>query len=119
MWKLALILMLTSCALPDPFMVDNCTAYGVYQGERMGPVREEIALPEAETQAVCGDHTGRTFAGCVKPNPDGTVNIYYRSGDRAARNHEIAHAMCGPQHTGRYYRDVITAHPSPYSPAGL
>ena len=82
----------------------------------MGPVREEIALTTSEIQVVCGDHTKRIFAGCVAVNEDGTVTVYYRAGDRAARNHEIAHAQCGPGHTGRYYRDLLAEHPMPYAP---
>jgi len=104
-------------SLPDPFNRDNCTYYGVHQGESVGPVREEIELGTSIIQAICGSYTkrqGRNFVGCVKSNSDGTTTVYYQQGDRAARNHEIAHTVCGPQHTGQYHREVMNKHPRPY-----
>jgi len=112
-----LFIFLFGCSFyPDPFNSINCLAYGVQQNERLGSMREEIAVPENELQAICGTPMGtkRIFVTCSKENNDGTFTVYYRFDDRAARNHGIAHIMCGRQHTGKYLYDLLNDHPAPY-----
>ena len=117
--SLALSLSLLSCAtLPDPLDVENCTAYGVHRGTPMGPVREYFVLPTSEIQLVCTGNIGNNnhFVGCIYSNDDGTSTVYYQTDDNAAKNHETAHSVCGPHHTGRYIRDVMHGHARPYFP---
>jgi hypothetical protein len=77
-------------------------------------------LPTYEIQLVCKGFIGsrNRFAGCVRANDDGSATVYYQTGDNAAKNHETAHAVCGPKHTGRYLRAVMSGHPAPYFPTG-
>ena len=121
MWKILVILILTSCAsLPNPYDRGNCTTYGVYLGEPLYPIQEIIVLSTSDLQKVCTRYINISnnlrFAGCIKVNDNSTTTVYYQDGDIAAKNHEIAHSVCGLKHTGRYLRDVFNRHPAPYFP---
>ena len=120
MWKLLIILILTSCvSLPNPYDRANCTAYGVYLGETLDPIQEIVVLSTSDLQKTCTGDIGSShrFAGCIKADyGNGTTTVYYQDGDVAAKNHEIAHSVCGLKHTVRYLKDVFNNHPAPYFP---
>lgn len=96
-----------------------CEAHGVVeQNKPLGQLREIHELPDSQIIKICGPSkwVGRVNVGCVKPNGDGTVNVYYRTGDNCTKIHEFCHARHGLRHTPEYISDLAKGFPRPTCP---
>ena len=111
-----LSLLLTGCA-----STHTCEDYGVRNTHDPRPVRHYNEASQDEVNRICSEALHRPefyrMAGCTILNDDGTVDLWWRTGDHCAKEHEEAHAECGFAHTAEYQQLLIAGHPRPYCPA--
>jgi hypothetical protein len=115
-----IIILVSGCSKePDINEPGVCESYGVQErGMYMGEINNVFELPDSEIQAVCGPSgwVNMSVAGCTKLHKDGTVDIYFRTGDKCTEIHERCHVLHGRYHTDRYRSDVAKGHPRPSCP---
>lgn len=117
-WLTALVaVFLCACAAPSPYEPGNCERYGVLEtGNSMGAILIAEERFQDDLEVVCGEpEPPHERAGCVIQVVEG-VAIFWRHDDPYAKNHEICHALNGPEHTEKYERDLANGHPAPYMP---
>lgn len=107
---LLLPLILAGCATVSDFPTE-CERYGVRNTGDQYVISDIYQVTTEQAQYACG----KNRAGCIKVD-DGRATIYYRTGDKCALQHELAHAWCGLTHTVAYTQAVIAGHPRPYCP---
>ncbi len=71
--------------LPVVFLC-GCASQPTCQGMK---VSEEIERPESVIKAICAN-SEMINGGCIKPQPDGTVRVFYNQGERD----EIMRTIC-------------------------
>lgn len=117
-------LALSGC-LHWPEVATECDAYGVAENHQpMGTVvvaeplfRDDLDVAcVGVTEPAARAHPDSKVSGCVIPQGNGVVTAYYWTGDKCALQHELCHAVHGPDHTERYLADLERGAPMPYCP---
>ena len=113
---LSLCALLAGCATLDVSEPGGCEARGVVEAGNTYQVRQIRELPQDQLNRSCRGalREGQYRAGCYRAYADGTADVYYRTGDRQAFEHELCHVKHGRKHTARYIEEVRTGHPCPY-----